>query len=85
MADEQSRQMEKMRERMKGRNAERAKQNVVRQIKLAEIQKQKAEERKLAKQYEQAGGDLQTSKALELQKQRVERLTEKAGLMQRMC
>ena len=85
LSDEQSRQMEKMRERLKGRNAERAKQNVVRQIKLAEIQKQKAEERKLAKQYEQAGGDLQTSKALELQKQRVERLTEKAGLMQRMC
>ena len=77
--------MEKMRERMKGRNAERAKQNVVRQIKLAEIQKQKAEELKLAKQYELAGGDLKTSKALELQKKKIERLTEKAGLMQRMC
>jgi hypothetical protein len=39
----------------------------------------------MALQYEQAGGDLQTSKALEMQKQRVQRLVEKAGLMQKMC
>lgn len=34
--------MDKMRDRLKNRNANRAREQVVRQIKLAEIQKQKA-------------------------------------------
>merc|ERR1712147_35978 len=35
--------------------------------------------------YEQAGGDLATSVALEKQKEQINRLVEKASLMQRMC
>lgn len=41
LQEEQSRQLEKMRERMKNRTAARAKVEVTRQIKLAEISKQK--------------------------------------------
>lgn len=85
LVEEQTRQMAKMRERMKGRNANKAREQVVRQIKLAEIQKAKAQEAEQAKIYEQAGGDLATSVALERQKEQVGRLVEKAGLMQRMC
>jgi len=85
LVEEQARQMEKMRDRLKNRNANRAREQVVRQIKLAEIQKQKAQEAEQAKIYEQAGGDLATSIALEKQKEQVSRLIEKAGLMQRTC
>lgn len=85
LVEEQARQMDKMRDRLKNRNANRAREQVVRQIKLAEIQKQKAQEAEQAKIYEQAGGDLATSIALEKQKEQVARLVEKAGLMQRMC
>lgn len=81
LVEEQNRQMEKMRERMKNRTAARAKEQVVRQIKLAEIQKSKQHEREQAKLYEQAGGDLATSVALERQKEQVTRLVEKASLM----
>ena len=56
--------METMRERMKGRNATKAREQVVRQIKLAEIQKAKAAEIEKAKHYEAAGGDLGASHAL---------------------
>lgn len=56
--------METMRERMKGRNAAKAREQVVRQIKLAEIQKAKAAEIEKAKHYEAAGGDLGASLAL---------------------
>lgn len=52
LQDEQSRQMEKMRDRMKNRNAAKAKENALRQIKLAEIQKEKAREAEQAKLYE---------------------------------
>jgi len=77
--------MVKMRDRMKNRNAAKAKEQVLRQIKLAEIQKEKSHEVEQAKLYEQAGGDLATSMALEKQKEQVGRLVEKASLMQRMC
>ncbi|MFO0005021.1 MAG: hypothetical protein ACK559_28220 [bacterium] len=65
LQEEQSRQMEIMRERMKNRNAAKAKENALRQIKLAEIAKEKAKEAEQAKLYEQAGGDLAVSIALE--------------------
>jgi hypothetical protein len=77
--------MVKMRDRMKNRNAAKAKEQVLRQIKLAEIQKEKSREVEQAKLYEQAGGDLATSVALEKQKAEIGRLVEKASLMQRMC
>lgn len=57
--------MESMRVRMRGRNANRAREQVVRQIKLAEIQKTKQQEAEQAKIYQKAGGDLHTSIALE--------------------
>lgn len=85
LQDEQARQMEKMRERMKNRTAAKARKDVERQIKLAEIQKSKQKEIEQAKLYEQAGGDLATSVAIERQKEQIGRLVEKAGLMQRMC
>ncbi len=85
LEEEQQRQMEKMRERMKNRNANKAREQVLRQIKLAEIQKQKQLEAEQAKLYEQAGGDLATSALLERQKAEIGRLVDKAGLMQRMC
>jgi hypothetical protein len=77
--------MVKMRDRMMNRNAAKAKEQVLRQIKLAEIQKEKQREAEQAKLYEQAGGDLATSVALEKQKAEIGRLVEKASLMQRMC
>jgi len=85
LVEEQARQMEKMRERMKTRTAAKARENVIRQIKLAEIAKSKQHESEQAKLYEQSGGDLATSVALERQKEQVGRLVEKASLMQRMC
>jgi hypothetical protein len=85
LVEEQARQMEKMREQMKQRTAKRARENVVRQIKLAEIQKTKQHEKEQAKMYEKAGGDLATSVAIEKQKEQVTRLVDKAALMQRMC
>lgn len=65
LQEEQARQMEQMRARMKNRTAARAKEQVVRQIKLAEIQKSKQKEHEQARLYEKAGGDLATSVALE--------------------
>jgi hypothetical protein len=41
-----------MRERMKNRNAAKAKENALRQIKLAEIAKEKTKEAEQAKLYE---------------------------------
>ena len=41
LQEEQARQMEKMRDRMKNRTAAKARADVARQIKLAEIQKNK--------------------------------------------
>lgn len=70
---------------MRGRNANRAREQVVRQIKLAEIQKTKQQEAEQAKVYQKAGGDLHTSIALERQKETIGRLVDKASLMQRMC
>ena len=52
LQDEQSRQMEKMRERMKNRNAAKAKETALRSIKLAEIRKMKEKEAEQAKLYE---------------------------------
>lgn len=52
LVEEQARQMEKMRERMKTRTAAKAREQVVRQIKLAEIQKEKQKEQEQAKLYE---------------------------------
>lgn len=85
LVEEQARQMEQMRERMKKRTAAKAREQVTRQIKLAEINKIKHHEAQQAKLYEQSGGDLATSVLLERQKEQVNRLTEKASLMQRMC
>lgn len=85
LEEEQARQLERMRERMKNRTAARAKENVARQIKLAEIQMQKQHESEQAKLYEQAGGDLATSVAIERRKEQLNRLVEKAALMQRQC
>jgi hypothetical protein len=85
LEEEQARQLERMRERMKNRTAARAKENVARQIKLAEIQRQKQHESEQAKLYEQAGGDLATSVAIERRKEQLNRLVEKAALMQRQC
>lgn len=85
LKSEQDRQMESMRVRMRGRNANRAREQVVRQIKLAEIQKTKQQEAEQAKVYQKAGGDLHTSIALERQKETIGRLVDKASLMQRMC
>ena len=81
LEEEQARQLERMRERMKNRTAARAKENVARQIKLAEIQRQKQHESEQAKLYEQAGGDLATSVAIERRKEQLNRLVEKAALM----
>jgi hypothetical protein len=85
LVEEQARQMEQMRERMKKRTAAKAREQVTRQIKLAEINKAKHHEAQQAKLYEQSGGDLATSVLLERQKEQVNRLVEKASLMQRMC
>lgn len=52
LVEEQTRQMEKMRDRMKNRTAARAREQVIRQIKLAEIQKSKQHEQEQAKLYE---------------------------------
>lgn len=65
LVEEQARQLEQMRERMRKRTAAKAKEQVTRQIKLAEINKNKHYEAQQAKLYEQSGGDLATSVALE--------------------
>jgi hypothetical protein len=52
LQEEQTRQMELMRERMKNKTATKAKENVARSIKLAEIQKQRQAEIEQAKLYE---------------------------------
>lgn len=85
LQDEQQRQIEKMRERMKNRGSNKAKEQAVRQIKLAEIQQAKQQELIKARNYEAAGGDLTTSLQLEKQKEAINRCIEKAALMQRLC
>ncbi len=85
LQEEQQKQMDKMRERMKNRGGNKAKEQAVRQIKLAEIQKAKQQELVKARSYEASGGDLTTSIQLEKQKEAMNRCIEKAALMQRLC
>ena len=85
LQDEQKRQIEKMRERIKNRGSHKAKEQAIRQIKLAEIQQAKQQELVKARNYEAAGGDLTTSLQLEKQKEAINRCIEKAALMQRLC
>lgn len=74
--------MERMRERMKGRNVNKNKDAVLRQIKLAEIKKTQQEQLEKAKVYEAAANNEASTNAVS---EALQRCVEKAGLMQKLC
>lgn len=79
---EQARQMAKMKERLAGRNKDNAKEKLRKQIKLAEIQKQRQSEMEAARQaaidpdeFEKALEVEEENPQLEVMKQRLDRLS----------
>lgn len=78
---EQMRQLQLMRNRMKGRNAQLSQDKIVRQIKLAELQKVKQQELSKAQEYQQ---QLSEQKGSFISNEKLNQMVSKAGLMQKL-
>ena len=85
LQEEQSRQSDKLQEQRKSRAAKKSKDNLMRQIKLAEIKKVKHEQEARAVEYQQSGGDLRVTQAEKRRQEALQKCIEKASLMQKPC
>lgn len=85
LQEEQKRQMANMQNQMKSRNAKMASEKAIRQIRLAEIQKQKQDQAIAARKYAaQVEAEANKPNASQTRDARVKHCVEKADLLQRL-